>query len=256
VFFVVAASAILWGLFLDLVMDPPLRRLVSFLITGFVIIWIVTDIWFNFRYSMNELVKSEWRFFTRGSFGDMYWERKIAGVQIGWPVAAKAKELLGPETRLLALETRYGTGAVPGRDIESEVNYAYKDWQIMCVAEPDQAKEALKKEGLNYFILDLEINQQRTHGALAQSPLFAPDNLQKYFEIVLCEGTGCVLTWRGESTQTVPWPDDFAERWSEKRLLTGFPDLYNRLKHYYDHYNGRPHPVYLDPTLPPVNGWQ
>jgi hypothetical protein len=148
-----------------------------------------------------------------------------------------------------------GFGAVPGRDIEGDVSYTYKDWHIMAFADPDQAKEAFKKAGLNYFLLDM----RGQNGAIPYSPLFAPGNMEKYFEVVTIKGDVLLLTWKGEAAHPLRWPRDFSEDWAfltSSENTSGLWALYQRVKYYYDKYEGQAYPVYIDTSLPPVKGFQ
>jgi|GEM_PF-5090035 len=248
VFLVVIASVTVWRLFLDLVINPSFRYVAACLLIALVLVSAITDI---YNQSNKELFKSQFRFaLGQTSFKDAY-----KAVDCYWDDAAKIKEIAGMDTKVWTFLAWCGTGALPGQDFEYDVSYSYKDWHIMAFADPEQAKEAFKREGFNYFLLDIRAQ----NGAIPYSPLFAPDNIKKYFEIVAVRGDVFLLTWRGKSAHPVPWPGDFLQHWTslvEKSNPNGLYALYRRVKSYYTKYDGRVYPVYLDATLPPVQGFQ
>jgi len=261
IFFVVIVSVALWRLFLDIIVTLPLRSLFSYLVIGIAVTWAVLDLYYRYD---SKVFESEIKFaLGQTSFQEVYSNIEpelYPGTGVFWPSAAKAVEIIGYNTRLWSFHTSDGIGTIPGQHIVSEVSYAYNgNWPVMVFAEPEAAKAAFKKEEINYFLLDLN---QPIFGALPYSPLFAPNNIEKYFEIVWRqEGERdqevYLLTWRGEEAQAVPLTSEFLKRWEEALSVSvaHFGDtkvLYDQMKYYYDSHGGRSYPIPSDFTLPDV----
>ena len=85
----------------------------------------------------------------KGDFSEILLRRRL----ISQEQLVEARQQIGNEKRILALNNDTSVGAVPGRPIESEINYGYRNWHLMAFGAPDVAKAAFQKEGINYFIL-------------------------------------------------------------------------------------------------------
>lgn len=169
-----------------------------------------------------------------------------------WPELVRAKQLIGLDKRILSLNARRAIGAVPGRPVESEMNYCYRDWHQMVFAPPEAAKAAYIKEGLNYFVFD---PTELFRGDLLYSPLFSPDTINDYFGVVYSEGSTYLLTWKKPGTEPLA-PTITAALREIAISPDGLHGLYLRVRGYYEANKGAPYPVYSDPRLRPVTGWQ
>jgi hypothetical protein len=63
---------------------------------------------------------------------------------------------------------------------------------------PEEARTALQKAGLNYFLFSNELDIGDP--VVVVSPLFAPDNIAKYLGLRWTDGTTTLLTWLGPDT--------------------------------------------------------
>jgi hypothetical protein len=190
------------------------------------------------------------------SFADIY----RAQSQHYWPELLTAKQKIGINERLLSLTGNPVIGYVPGRSVESEGFFGYRDWHLMVFGSPEVAKDAFKKEGINYFIFNFDLfdfNKWGYYGALPHSPLFTPAKLNDNFDVVWSQNQTYLLTWKGEAKTPMVLPNHAIEQFAERiKSKTTFPDLYDRIKLYYDRNHGAAYPVVSDPSLPPVSGFE
>jgi hypothetical protein len=185
----------------------------------------------------------------RFACGRISYAEAFAEADVFEPTYAKAREVAGVKARIWCPHFTDAAGAVPGRCLETEPSFGFPDWHLMVFAEPQVAKSALQRHGLNYFLIDLS---KPVFGALAFSPLLSPDNLDASFEVAFHEGTTYLLTWRHTDAALGELPKFWAVRLAE----SPYKALYERVQSYYQKHGGRAYPVYDDPRLPPVPGWQ
>jgi hypothetical protein len=197
--------------------------------------------------------------------GDLYFPSKEASFLLGqvsysdayllrgqgWPELVAARRMVGLDARILTLDPL--EGAAPGRPIETEVDYNYKEWHVMVFGTAEEAEAALKREGINYFIIDTKLGPQL--GGLPHSDLFDPQKLNDRFDVIMNKNSTYLLTWKGSGKSIGVIPQKAIDTWAEF-VAKDYPELYERIKLYYQRNNGAAYPVYTDPTLPAVPGWQ
>jgi hypothetical protein len=142
----------------------------------------------------------------------------------------------------------------PHRELETFWSYALgKHWHDIMFEPPERAREVLKEQGLNYFLIDVG-------GALPFweviqfSPLLSVRNVGTYLQVAWNEGDLYLLTWPGPGTS--PIPESFLTRYSELSQKGKLQPLYERVRLIYEMNRDKPYPVWRDPALPPVRGWQ
>jgi hypothetical protein len=164
----------------------------------------------------------------------------------------QAHQFIGEDKRILSFFNY--VWILPGRTIEREIDFAYKEWHLMVFGEPEEAKKAFQREGINYFLISNDPYKWHPIGALPLSPLFNPDNLPNNFDVIWKSDQGLtyLITWKGTNLKTFPWEKEFLETNKAKEFPTG---LYERVRLYYQKY-GTNYPVYPDNSLPPVQGFQ
>ena len=164
-----------------------------------------------------------------------------------------AHQFIGEDQRILNLNTTATT--LPGRSFEREIDYSYKEWHIMAYGEPEEAKQAFQREGLNYFLIALY--KPLMFGAIPFGPLFQSDNIDQYFDVVWkSEWKNLYLiTWRGSDANALEWDEEFLQEYEIKLQKDGLLDLVARVQSYYQKH-GTKYPVENDAGLPPVEGWQ
>jgi hypothetical protein len=140
---------------------------------------------------------------------------------------------------------------IPDREVESFVSYAFgKHWHEIMFEPPEQARSLLRQQGFDYFLVDL-----RVLGDIIQySPLFRPENIANYLQVAWCEGDLYLLTWPAPGT----WPlsESFLAGYRRISVACNYFQLYDRMRLIYESNKGKPYPIWRDPALPPVSGWQ
>jgi len=167
----------------------------------------------------------------------------------------KVKYLIGNDKRIFSFHTTHGEiGLVPGERIETEIDYSYKQWHRFAFSAADEAKEALRIEGLDYFLIDFSFfKEYAVTSLMLSSPLFQIENLKKHFTIAAASGSAYILTWKNSGDAELP--EAFVEFWKSVKIDKRFVDLADRINHYHSKY-GENYPIYSDPSLPAVKGWQ
>jgi hypothetical protein len=152
VFLVVGAGVILWWCLFDWVMPPAWRRPAAIALVGCAAGWVMIDNVVAAKKAWRRQWREQWRFAAgRASFKEAY-----ATVGIYNDGIASAKAAVGSDARVVCFHNWHGIGAVPGRDIETEISYSYPEWHVMAFGAPAAAKEALIRQGLNYFFIDID----------------------------------------------------------------------------------------------------
>jgi hypothetical protein len=210
---------------------------------------------------------SHWNDFFRFAIGSISFNEALQRGDGLWTTALKAKQLIGVNERLFSFNRpNHGENAsyfFPGSGLLTEpsrIGFS-GNWHVISFGDADGAIAALRKEGVNYFLIDFS---RPFFGAIPFSQLFNPDHLAERFDLVWAEGSACVLTWKGSGTPPLPPAVATALRQRvqiNKTQPNPHPDgvmgrLFDNLKAIYDFNQGRNYPVVRPPDLPPVLGWQ
>jgi len=141
----------------------------------------------------------------------------------------------------------------PGCDYESFVSYSLgKNWHVIMFEPANVAREELQRQGLNYFAIEPD---NLVIDILQYSPLFQWDQIEHNLEVAWTDGDSYLLTWPGPNT--TPIPCEFLGRYRDGYANPfDLEPLYERVKLIYEQNKGKSYPVYTDPSLPPVKGWQ
>jgi len=137
-------------------------------------------------------------------------------------------------SRMLYMGQDCGPGYFFPDMVVSEPSYALGNaYNTALFGSPEEARKAYKKLSINYFAINL---RRQFMIGLPFSPLFRPENLQRYFELVWSEGDFYLFTWRSENSDKV-MPDELIHRLEQKQLeegKTGWGTYYNEM---YKKYN-------------------
>jgi hypothetical protein len=200
--------------------------------------------------------------------------------------AARATGNLPPGSRVYSFSFLYCTA--PDREVVTFVSYALgRRWHEIMFEPPGRARDALQQQGLDYFLVDLN---EEFMDIMQYSPLFSPENIAESLQVAWEEGDVYLLTWPGPGTR--PLPGSFLARYRCILAQTALPALgastvglagspgqgpflatsalvpgrasqtfdcaqmYERMRTIYEANKGKPYPVWRDPALPPVRGWQ
>jgi hypothetical protein len=176
------------------------------------------------------------------------------GVTSDLPV--KLRAVIGPEARVYTLDLVCFSMA-PGCELESFVSFAlHPEYHTILFESPERARAALQAQGANYFLINLDPASMFGLDVLQFSPLFQPGNLEKHFAVRWQSAHAVLLTWPGPDT--VPISSEFLERYAREDVSNRFKlrDLYRQLGTIYESNDRRGYPVWRDPALPAVKGWQ
>ncbi len=176
-----------------------------------------------------------------------------------WPPAVEIRNIIGPKTRVRAFHiNRYCMA--PEAYLESDISFGLKgEWHNIILGPADLAAELLKKQNLNYFLIDTEFP---FFDLFIYSDLFQPQNISRFFCIAWHSGSVYLLTWRDQPTcRTEILTTDFIERFQRnidysEKVSHNLRELYGRMKYIYEKNDRRRYPVFRDLSLPPVKGWQ
>ena len=116
------------------------------------------------------------------------------------PAVMKAARQIPPDTRIWSMNGNSHC-SVPGCRIESIYSFKLSSkLNEILNGKPEQAKEILQSEGLNYFLYASDYDLL---DLLAYSHLFNPMTLNKYFTIKWTDGKTYLLTWRGQNGSNI-----------------------------------------------------
>lgn len=115
----------------------------------------------------------------------------------------KMRQEMPPGEKLLFLTYDPGPGYfLPGTPLLSEPTYSFgDDYDVILFGPPDEAQQALRQQGINYFGLTLD---SPLFVGIPFSPLFAAEELEQRFGLVWREGETFLLTWKDEDTLPLP----------------------------------------------------
>jgi len=169
--------------------------------------------WFG---EVRKVTNASWRFLVgRYSLVDAY-SHQFQGLPIGGinPGAYEAFKHVPSGERVWSTNVD-SYCMVPNCIIESVVSYKLSSrLDEILVANPEDAKLLLQKEGLNYFIFS---SKSRIIDLLPYSPLFRPETVGRYFGIKWTDGETYLLTWKDQTTSpiTPKFNKSYYDKWSE-----------------------------------------
>ena len=150
----------------------------------------------------------------------------------------KANSYIKDGGKMLYMGQDCGPGYYFPVRVVSELSYALGNkYDTALFGSPEDARSAYQKLGINYFALNL---RRQFFVGLPFSPLFKPENVQKYLELVWSDGDFYLFTWRTENSNKI-MPIDFLHKLEQKQLeegKTGWGIYYNET---YENYKLRFH---------------
>lgn len=139
----------------------------------------------------------------------------------------KANSYIKDGSKMLYMGQDCGPGYFFPVMVVSELSYALGNkYDTALFGSPEDARSAYQKLGINYFALNL---RRQFFVGLPFSPLFKPENVQKYLELVWSDGDFYLLTWKPENSSKI-MPVDFLHKMEQKQLAeskTGWGTYYN-----------------------------
>ncbi len=119
-----------------------------------------------------------------------------------WEPYLKAREVVGMEKKILCLNIdgeKIGTSfAFPGPGMESEVSFSLGPrWHVIAFGSPDASEAALRKQGIDYFMIDT--GGLWLFGGVPFSQLFERSSLEQRLGMVLKQDGAWLLTWKDQA---------------------------------------------------------
>jgi hypothetical protein len=124
--------------------------------------------------------------------------------QAGWPVLNRtaihtgmyeAWTRIGPGKRIWSFNIN-GYCMLPGCRFESLlVSSMSKHREEILFGSPENARQILHREGLDYFYISTRLPLL---DVLQCTPLFSPDTIQNYLDVIWTDGRDVLLTWKGQ----------------------------------------------------------
>jgi hypothetical protein len=91
---------------------------------------------------------------------------------------------------------------LPDCRVESWASYRQaRNWQVVYFGAPEEARDALKSEGLDYFFISTATGMQTY--LPTESALFKPENIAKYMAVRWHKDNAYLLTWPGKDTTPI-----------------------------------------------------
>jgi hypothetical protein len=130
--------------------------------------------------------------------------------QAGWPVFNRtaihsgmyeAWKRIGPGKRIWSFNIN-SYCMLPGCHFESLLASSMsKHREEILFGPPQSAEQVLRREGLNYFFISTSMP---ILDVLQCTPLFSPDTIQNYLDVVWTDGRDVLLTWKGQGGERLP----------------------------------------------------
>jgi hypothetical protein len=115
-----------------------------------------------------------------------------------YPGARGAREVVGPRTLIWSFHST-SFCMLPDCYVASYPAFIMgRDWDRIMFGTPEEAKDALQKAGLNYFLFSKELGSV---DPLMTAPLFSPEMISRYLGIRWTDNTTALLTWLTPETR-------------------------------------------------------
>jgi hypothetical protein len=155
-----------------------------------------------------------------------------------YPGARGAYAVVGPDVPIWSLH--HDTYCMlPGCRMESFRDFVVPHWQQVMFGSPEQARQALQASNHNYFLFSRDLP---LIDPFPFSPLFSPDNIDRYLGIRWTDGRTALLTWLAPGVQPLDadWIAAYRRSISQSDLIRLYP--YDDLKSIFARLQATPHP--------------
>lgn len=187
--------------------------------------------------------------------------QQYSRLDVLWPPAHEIRAVIPKDARVRLMHIGPPTASMaPYAPMETDINFSLRgDWHVVMFSPAEQARARLEAQRLDYFLFD---TSRAFFDLLIQSPLFAPESLQRNFKVLWRNGDVFLLTWADPGQAADPSPDmrDLLDRWpgcmaySEKQRPT--KALYDRVRHIYEASGNQTFDIRSPAGLEQVKGWQ
>jgi hypothetical protein len=226
----------LWSVSLDhIVPDVTLRKISAALLAPLVLVavWVAMIATFEDPSMFRSNLLNSWAFAGgKYSIDRAYTTQSFPG-RFPWgaiyPGARAAYNIVGPRTLIWAFQIT-SFCMLPDCLIASYPAFLMgRDWDRVMFGEPEEAKEALQKAGINYFLFTKE---SQFSDPLMTAPLFSPDQISRYVGIRWTDGTTALLTWLQPGMQPFDesWLEPYRQVAETAMPVDGVKDIFARLR--------------------------
>jgi hypothetical protein len=195
----------LWVLSLDALVTNTVRRrafAVALAPLAVVSVWIATIATFQDPQTFRSNLANSWAFASGAYSIDRAYTMQSFPGRFPWgaiyPGARGAREVAGPRTLIWSF---HSTSFCMLPDCYVATYPAFlmgRDWDRIMFGAPEQAKDALQKAGINYFLFSKELG---SIDPLMTAPLFNPEMISRYLGIRWTDDTTALLTWLTPETR-------------------------------------------------------
>ena len=182
------------------------------------------------------------------SIDDAYVSRGSWPYHLPWgaiyPAARTVYAIVGPHTPIWSLHV-HSYCMLPDCQMETFMSFSMTDnWYRVMFGRAEEAKEALQRAGINYFLCSRELAGPGLGitDPLPLSNLFSPDHIADNLALRWTDGTTSLLTWPGPNTRPLDdaWVAAYRQGVSNSTIIKKFPLA--EVRDIYERYNAMPHP--------------
>jgi hypothetical protein len=231
----------LWAVSLDqLVASPGRRRAFTAALAPIAVVsvWASTIVTFQDPQMFRTNLANSWAFVS-GTFSiDRAYTMQSFPGRFPWgaiyPGARGALEVVGPRAVIWSFHST-AFCMLPDCYVASYPAFLMgQDWDRIMFGTPEEAKNALQRAGINYFLFSKEL---RSGDPLMKAPLFNSESISRYLGIRWSDGTSALLTWR--DPDTLPFDENWLQAY-RRTAATAAP--VENLKGVFAQLHATPHP--------------
>ncbi len=174
-----------------------------------------------------------WRFAVGGFSIDRAYTTQIEAGRYPWggiyPGARGAYRVLGPRAPIWSFHIS-AYCMLPDCNMLTYPPFTMgPDWDRVMFGTAEEAKQALQKAGIDYFLFSKELG---VLDPLVKSPLFAPDQIGRNLGILWTDGTTVLLTWSGLDTRPLDnsWIEPYRKAAEGAQSVGDLKDIFERLR--------------------------
>jgi hypothetical protein len=214
-----AAGAMVWMVISALSGADWTRRLVSTAIPVVAAVLVLNQVWQLAGGHLMPIIRDGMRFLSgRYSIYDAYiqqaeWPGRMPYGAI-YPGSLKVWNEVGRGTRVWSFHI-HSYCMLPDCRWETDRSFTMSPHMFeILFGPPDRARDILKREGLNYFLLSRELGIQDVRAGVG---LFGPDTIGDYLGVKWTDGTTYLLTWLGPGVErlSADWLLNYRQQVSE-----------------------------------------
>ena len=231
----------LWAVSLDqLVASPGRRRVFTAVLAPLAVVsvWASTIATFQDPQMFRTNLANSWAFVSGAFSIDRAYTMQSFPGRFPWgaiyPGARGAREVVGPRAVIWSFHSN-AFCMLPDCYVASYPAFLMgQDWDRIMFGTPEEAKNALQRAGIHYFLFSKEL---QSGDPLMTAPLFSSESISRYLGIRWSDGTTALLTWR--DPDTLPFDESWLQAY--RRTAATVAPVEN-LKGVFAQLHATPHP--------------